>query len=156
MLRLLQNGLGVPLQPSFVGPLILACCSPTKPGHHPDGNIENVVNSVHYPPPMNYTMSKLKLLGIAVAGLIVMNIGLLAFLFLPKPPQPWQLTRSQGRLLVPRRRRSKIYHYERLHLIMNRWLHWPRELVQQHRTMISEKPTGRSGHKNKLCHASRK
>lgn len=98
---------------------------------------------------MNYTMSKLKLLGIAVAGLIVMNIGLLAFLFFAKPPQPADSHPESRPPFGPPPQEVKYIIIERLHFD-NEQVAAYEELVQQHRTMISETDREIRDTKNKL------
>ncbi len=85
-------------------------------------------------------MSKLKLLGIAVAGLIVMNLGLLGFLFFAKPPKPeaaQQQDAPRDRPFGPPLREPKQVIIERLHFDQEQVAQYE-TLVQQHRSTINE------------------
>lgn len=98
---------------------------------------------------MNYTMSKLKLLGIAVAGLIIMNLGLLAFLFFAKPPQPVALQPETRPPFGPPPQEVKYTIIERLHFDKEQVAAYE-VLVQQHRMVISETDRQIRETKNKL------
>lgn len=81
-------------------------------------------------------MSKLKLLGIAVAGLIIMNLGLLGFLFFAKPPKP-ETPQAQERPFGPPPREPRAVIIERLHFDKEQAAQYE-ILVQQHRSTINE------------------
>jgi periplasmic protein CpxP/Spy len=80
-------------------------------------------------------MSKLKLLGIAVAGLILINLALLAFVFFAKPPRP-EAMQTEGRPPFPMREPKEII-IERLHLDKEQVAQYE-ILIQQHRKTINE------------------
>ena len=73
---------------------------------------------------MNYTMSKMKLLSIAVIGLLLLNFGTLGFVLLRKPPHG-----PEGRPEAERGGPKNI--------IIER-LHFDKEQVSQYETLIKE------------------
>lgn len=75
-------------------------------------------------------MSKIKLLSIAVIGLLAINFGILGFLFLRKPP----MREGPGSLGPPEERPK--------HIIIER-LHFDKEQVTRYEQLISE-------HRNKI------
>lgn len=73
---------------------------------------------------MNFTMSKLKLLSIAVIGLLVINMGIVVFLFMKKPPH------SPGG-------RHPMAHEGPKNIIIER-LHFDNEQVEQYESLITK------------------
>lgn len=80
-------------------------------------------------------MSKLKLLGIAVIGLLLINLALMAFIFFAKPLKPGSIF-TEGRAPFPVREPKEII-IERLHFDKDQVAQYE-ILIQQHRKTIHE------------------
>lgn len=93
-------------------------------------------------------MSKLKLLGIAVAGLIVMNLGLLAFLFFAKPPKT-EMAQPQEHPFGPTAGEPKLIIIDRLHFDKGQVAQYE-TLIEEHRRIINETDNQIRETKNKL------
>ncbi len=74
-------------------------------------------------------MTKLKLLTIAVIGLLVMNLGIIAFLFLRKPPLPPDGGASFGKE-GPKKKIIELLHFD------SKQVKHYEELIQQHQASI--------------------
>jgi protein CpxP len=80
---------------------------------------------------MSYTMSKVTLLSIAIAGLIAVNLGLMAFLFFRKPPMEGPERPGMG--MHPDGPKKIII--ERLHFDPQQVAQYE-QLIEQHRSAI--------------------
>jgi periplasmic protein CpxP/Spy len=88
-------------------------------------------------------MSKIKLLTAAVAGLLLINLGLVAFLFFRKPPHP-----PQGRGRIENEGPKKII-IEKLHFDKEQTAQYE-ALITEHRVSIKSLRDSISAEKNNL------
>jgi len=87
-------------------------------------------------------MSKIKILTIAVIGLLIMNLAVIGFLFLRKPPM-----REPSH--IPPEDRPKMIIIERLHFDKDQVSQYE-QLISQHRNMIRKLEEGIRNTKNSL------